>query len=198
MPKVGVQPIRRAQILDAAFESIAERSLESTRMRHIAEIAGVSHPSLHYYFDTKEKLIVALLDRLLAEFKNGREEGLAAAVGPLAKLRFLQEHQKKIIAEKSDNLEVYYDYWVQATKQPSVRQKVHQMYAGWRSDIRQIVNEGVRQGIFRADRSAMFPEMLIALFQGAALQSILDPDGFDLEIYFVEVDQFITSFLREE
>lgn len=198
MPKVGVQPIRRAQILDAAFESIAERSLESTRMRHIAEIAGVSHPSLHYYFDTKEKLIVALLDRLLAEFKNGREEQLTAATGPLSKLRILQEQQKRIIAEKSDTLEVYYDYWVQATKQSSVRQKVNEMYAGWRSEIRQIVAEGVKLGIFRVERSAIFPEMLIALFQGAALQSILDPDGFDLEKYFEEVDQFITSFLMEE
>lgn len=198
MPKVGMQPIRREQILDAAFASIAERSLESTRMRHIAETARVSQPSLHYYFDTKDRLVVALLDRLLAEFKEGREERLAAAEGPLSKLRVLLEQQKRIIAEKSDSLEVYYDFWVQATKRPSVREKVRQMYTSWRADIRRILDDGVQQGIFRADRASLAPAMLIALFQGAALQSIIDPESFDLEQYFEQVDKFIVSFLGYE
>ena len=198
MPKVGMQPIRRKQILNAAFESIAERSLESTRMRHIAKAAGVSQPSLHYYFDTKDKLIVALLDRLLIEFREGREERLAAAEGPLSKLRVLLEQQRQIIAEKSDTLEVYYDFWVQATKRPSVREKIQQMYSGWRADIREILDEGVERGIFRADRAAMAPAMLVSIFQGAALQSIIDPNGFDLEQYFEQADQFLVSFLGYE
>lgn len=198
MPKVGIQPIRRKQILDAAFKSIAERSLESTRMRHIAKVAGISQPSLHYYFDTKDKLIIALLDRLLAEFKEGRAERLEAATGPLDKLRVLLEQQKRIIIKKSDTLEVYYDFWVQATKRSPVRKKIQQMYANWRADLCQIVDEGVAQGLFRADRASAAPAMLISIFQGAALQSIIDPNDFDLEQYFEQADQFLVSFLGHQ
>jgi len=195
VPKVGMQPIRRAQILDAAFDSIAERSLEGTRMRNIAEAAGVSQPSLHYYFNTKDKLIVALLDRLLAEFRAEREEQLAAAEGPLARLRVMLAHQKQFIMENSDTFEVYYDFWVQATKRPSVGDKVRQMNSGWRAVIREVLEEGVKTAVFRADRVKMAPAILVSILQGAALQYILDPEDFDLDLYFEQAEQYLVHFL---
>lgn len=198
MPKVGMQPIRRKQILDATFESVAERSLESTRMRQIADTAGISQASLHYYFDTKDKLIVALLDRLLVEFKEGREERLAIAGGAVVKLRVMLEDQKRIITEKASSLEVYYDFWVQATKRPSVHEKIQDMYSSWRADLQAILNEGVAEGEFLADRIPMAPVLLVSMFQGAALQNIIDPDSFDLDQYFDEVNQLIMCFLVGE
>lgn len=198
MPKVGMQRIRRKQILDAAFESVAKHSLESTRMRQIAKVAGVSQPSIHYYFDTKDKLIIALLDRLLNEFKEGREERLAMAEEPLAKLRVLLEEQKRIISEKSYNLEVYYDFWVQATKRELVREKIQNMYASWYADLRKVLEEGVEKGIFDQDRAQMGPSMLISLFQGAALQFLVDLEGFDLDSYFEEAGRMVLSYLRGE
>lgn len=195
MPKVGMQPIRREQILSAAFESIAKRSLESTRMRHIAKSAGVSQPSLHYYFDNKDTLIVALLDRLLAEFQAAREEALAVAAGPWDKLRALLELQKQVIAGKPKTLEVYYDFWVQATKRPTVRRKVKQMQAHWRSAIGEVLDVGVRQGVFRADRAEMAPALIVSVLLGAALQHVIDPEGFDLDAYFEQAERWLVDLI---
>jgi AcrR family transcriptional regulator len=197
-PKLGVEPLRREQILNAAFEVIAERSLEATRMRDIAASAGVSHPSLHYYFNTKDQLIVALLDRLLAQFLNGVEERLAAAGTPVARLRVLLEQQKRLIEEHKDRLEVYYDFWVQATKRPIVRRKIREMYSSWRGTINRTLDDGVKQGQFRADRVPQAEFLLVSLFQGAALQSIVDPANVDLGAYFDQVDRFIVHFLSDE
>jgi len=197
-PKLGVEPVRRDQILNAAFEVIADRSLEATRMRDIASAAGVSHPSLHYYFDTKDQLIVALLDRLLEQFLSGYEERLADAGDPLAKLRVLLEQQKGLIEHRKDQLEVYYDFWVQATKRPITRRKIREMYSSWRGTINRILDDGVRQGQFRADRVPQAEFLLVALFQGAALQSIVDPANVDLGAYFAQVDKFIVHFLCDE
>jgi AcrR family transcriptional regulator len=181
--------------LNAAFEVIAERSLEATRMRDIATAAGVSHPSLHYYFNTKDQLIVALLDRLLEQFLSGYEERLATAGNSLAKLRVLLEQQKWLIEHHTDQLEVYYDFWVQATKRPIVRRKIQRMYSSWRGTINRTLDDGVAQGLFRADRARQAEFLLVSLFQGAALQSIIDPASFDLDAYFAQVDEFITEFL---
>lgn len=197
-PKVGTEPLRREQILDAALETVARRSLESTRMRQIASTAGVSQASLHYYFNTKDQLIVKLLDRLLEEFLRGRNELLHAAKGPLSKTRVLLDQQKRLIEGDKDRLEVYYDFWVQATKRPLVRKKIAEMYSGWRRDIQEIIERGVEQGVFRRDRAAQAPFMLISLFQGAALQYIIDPQHFDLEAYFQEVEAFVVHFLGGE
>jgi len=197
-PKLGVEPVRRDQILNAAFEVIADRSLEATRMRDIASAAGVSHPSVHYYFDTKDQLIVALLDRLLEQFLSGYEERLADAGDPLAKLRMLLEQQKGLIEHRKDHLEVYYDFWVQATKRPIARRKIRGMYSSWRGTINRILDDGVRQGQFRADRVPQAEFLLVSLFQGAALQSIVDPANVDLGAYFAQVDKFIVHFLCHE
>lgn len=197
-PKLGVEPLRREQILNAAFEVIAERSLEATRMRDIATAAGISHPSLHYYFDTKDQLIVALLDRLLEQFLSGHEERLVDAGDPLAKLRVLLEQQQGLIEHRKDQLEVYYDFWVQATKRPIVRRKIREMYSSWRGTLNRILDDGVRQGQFRADRVLQAEFLLISLFQGAALQSIVDPANVDLGAYFAQVDKFIVHFLNDE
>jgi AcrR family transcriptional regulator len=195
--KVGMELTRREQILNAALESIAQRSLEGTRMRHIAEAAGVSQPSLHYYFDNKDALIVALLDRLLAEFRATREQGLAAASSPEGKLRVFLEQQKEFLLKSPKTLEVYYDFWVQATKRPSVREKMKRMQTHWRSVIGAVLDEGVRQRAFSSARSEVAPALIVSLLHGAALQYIIEPESFDLDAYFEEVERWLARLITD-
>jgi AcrR family transcriptional regulator len=195
VPKVGTEPIRRQQILDAAFKNIAEHSLEGTRMRSIAKTARVSQPSLHYYFDSKDGLIVALLDRLLAEFGAARDKGLAAAAGPQAKLHALLEVQRQLVAESPEILEVYYDFWVQATKKSRIRRQMKRMQAHWRQVIGEILAEGVQQGVYRSDRVEMVPALIASILHGAALQHVIDPEDFDLDRYFELAERWLVSLI---
>ena len=130
-----------------------------------------------------------------AEFRAEWEEQLAAAEGPLARLRVMLAHQKQFIVEKSDTFEVYYDFWVQATKRPSVGDKIRQMNSGWRAVIRELLDDGVRSGVFRADRVKMAPAILVSILQGVALQYILDPEEFDLDLYFEQAEEYLIHFL---
>lgn len=65
------QQARSRQMVDALIEAtakvIAQRGLDSTTTPAIAEIAGVSVGSLYQYFDGKDALITALLDKLVAD-----------------------------------------------------------------------------------------------------------------------------------
>ncbi|NUP11544.1 MAG: TetR/AcrR family transcriptional regulator [Polyangiaceae bacterium] len=60
--------LRREQLLDAAFALVAERGLEGLRTRDVAARAGVNVATLHYYFASKEDLIVGLVDLVRAKF----------------------------------------------------------------------------------------------------------------------------------
>ena len=53
MPKVGMEPIRRAQIIGAVIETVAEQGLEALTMDAVARTAGVSKGVVNYYFVTK-------------------------------------------------------------------------------------------------------------------------------------------------
>ena len=54
-------------LVDATAKTIAERGLADTTTNHIAKRAGVSVGSLYQYFDGKDALVNALLDRISTE-----------------------------------------------------------------------------------------------------------------------------------
>lgn len=54
-------------LVDATALTIAEHGLASATTARIAETAGISIGSLYQYFDSKEQLYAALLDRIVAE-----------------------------------------------------------------------------------------------------------------------------------
>jgi len=54
------------RILDAAEGLFAERGYEGTSLREIARRAGIQQPGLYNYFENKQALYTAVLDRALA------------------------------------------------------------------------------------------------------------------------------------
>lgn len=57
MPKLGMEPIRRAQVIRAVIESIADEGLEALTMDGVAKKAGVSKGVVNYYFSSKHDLL---------------------------------------------------------------------------------------------------------------------------------------------
>ncbi|MBV8720318.1 MAG: helix-turn-helix transcriptional regulator, partial [Chloroflexi bacterium] len=55
------QPDRRARIVDAAFHVIAERGYAAASIKAIARAAGVAPGLVHYYFASKEDLLIEVL-----------------------------------------------------------------------------------------------------------------------------------------
>src|SRR3954454_9790421 len=57
------RPERLEQILDAACRAILDRGFPATRIADIAAAAGVSTGTVHYYYATKDEVLVAALTR---------------------------------------------------------------------------------------------------------------------------------------
>ncbi|GAA1254853.1 TetR/AcrR family transcriptional regulator [Kitasatospora nipponensis] len=66
MPKLVDHEERRAQIIDALLRAAADTGLHAVTMRSVALEAGISVRLVQYYFDTKEQLLLAALNRLTA------------------------------------------------------------------------------------------------------------------------------------
>src|SRR6187402_2090213 len=67
------------RIIDAMRESVAKRGAAGSTFEHVAREAGVSRGLLHYYFGTKERLLVEVV-RTDTELRLARlDEPLAAA-----------------------------------------------------------------------------------------------------------------------
>src|SRR3977135_2099121 len=68
---------RAQRIVDAMRASVAQRGAAGSTFDHVAREAGVSRGLLHYYFGTKERLLVEVVRREC----EGRGELRRAAVG---------------------------------------------------------------------------------------------------------------------
>lgn len=63
---------RRNQILDAALEVFKNRGYRAGSMREVARVSGMSLSSLMHHFNTKEDLLMALLERRDADSPGQR------------------------------------------------------------------------------------------------------------------------------
>ncbi|MFB2604448.1 TetR family transcriptional regulator, partial [Rhizobium phaseoli] len=54
MPKVGMEPVRRKALVDAALRVIGDHGSLAVTMSDIARQAGVSAALAHHYFGSKE------------------------------------------------------------------------------------------------------------------------------------------------
>ena len=82
MPKVGMGPVRRAQLVEATIWSIHEFGLADTTVTKIARKAGVSPGIVHHYFADKDDLLFETMAVMLENLRTEAVRRLAAARTP--------------------------------------------------------------------------------------------------------------------
>lgn len=86
MPKRGMAPIRRRQLVDAAISIIHEEGFAHATVARIARRAGVSSGIVHHYFTDKEDLLFATMQALLSDLRADAAARLSLARAPLERL----------------------------------------------------------------------------------------------------------------
>jgi TetR/AcrR family transcriptional regulator, transcriptional repressor of bet genes len=87
MPKRGMGPIRRKQLVEAAIAVIHEQGFANATVVRIAQRAGVSAGMVHHYFESKDDLLFATMRHLLADLRADAVARLSRAAGPDQRIR---------------------------------------------------------------------------------------------------------------
>ncbi|QEL25261.1 TetR family transcriptional regulator [Bosea sp. F3-2] len=82
----GMDPDKRRQILDGAHQVFIARGFDAASMSDIATAANVSKGTLYVYFEDKEHLFVALIERERESQKRGAFEALNEDSDPVRAL----------------------------------------------------------------------------------------------------------------
>src|ERR1700760_1720720 len=127
---------RRAALLQAAFDVVAEVGFEGLRTRAVATRAGVNIATLHYYFPSKQDLIEGLAELLGAKFvtldgPTPRASGLPA----LDRLRQEFSDGRFYLKHHPEMLLVMQEFALRGKRDPEVKKTVDQMNAHWRDGI---------------------------------------------------------------
>src|SRR5690606_11952972 len=86
MPKLGMEPIRRAALVKATIAQIGETGSLDVTVQQIAKRAGMSSALAHHYFGSKEQIFLAAMRHVLTVYGAEVRGALLMAQGPKARL----------------------------------------------------------------------------------------------------------------
>lgn len=121
MPKVGMEPIRRKALIDAAISAIGERGSLDVTMSEIAGRAGVSSALAHHYFGAKDDLLAATMRHLLTELDADARTSLRAATSPYQRVRAVIAVNFSAKQFRPETIAAWLTFYVAAQKSPTLR-----------------------------------------------------------------------------
>jgi len=86
MPKLGMEPIRKAALVNAAIHEIGSAGSLDVTVAQIAQRAGMSTALAHPYFGGKEAMFLAAMRHVLTLYGAEVRGALGAVTGPEARL----------------------------------------------------------------------------------------------------------------
>lgn len=86
MPKIGMEELRRKDLISAAIQTIGQRGSLDVTVAQIARKAGVSAALAHHYFGGKDQLLLATMRHLLSELGADLRLALQTVSAPRERL----------------------------------------------------------------------------------------------------------------
>ncbi len=165
------------RIIDAMRSSVAARGIAGSTFEHVAGEAGVSRGLLHYYFGTKERLLVEVVRRD-TELRVARvDDSLAAAHSVEDVLDALVSNLLETIAEEPGVFALLFEVFSAGRRNEEIRREVADLFNRTRDHLAKMLAEKEQEGTlsmrFGAPATVSY---LIAIGDGIALQALADPE----------------------
>ncbi|MFZ5570446.1 MAG: TetR/AcrR family transcriptional regulator [Thermodesulfobacteriota bacterium] len=164
---------KKTRILQALDRCLRKKPFDRTSIKDIAETAGVNHGLLHYYFKSKEDILIQYIDYILEYYKSTFNEWLASKQtegGSAQKLleEFFQFMNEKITLNKNLST-VFIEIWEIALYNRKVRSRLQRTYQAW-IDVLTDMLTPLTQDTAGARRSGI---ATVAFLEGMALFSVI-------------------------
>ena len=192
---LATEDTTRQKILSAAADLIAELGWPAVTTRRIAERAGVNNALIHYYFGTKDALLLEAASAMFTEEFAGPmtrmftaptfSESMQAYVDYL---RAIEEHGPAVI--------VTVEAMLRGVRDEAVRTWIEGLLGGARQMLEQLVVAAQKRGELPADLDpGGAAVVLAALMDGLVLYRLVFPD-LDLDAVGSSLLGLMTASLK--
>jgi AcrR family transcriptional regulator len=173
---------RRQMIVKVAFSLIAREGFEGFRTQSVADGAGITGATLHYYFPTKQDLVEAVATHLANRYASERApwpadggdlpDALKQLRRQFADFKFYRQRKPELLA-------VSREFLIRAMRDPAVAKVIGPLNEHWRRDFEGILRSGQKEGVFRGDLDSETVSVVIAgALWGASSLFPNTPAGF--------------------
>jgi AcrR family transcriptional regulator len=165
------------RIIDAMRHSVAKRGTTGSTFDHVSREAGVSRGLLHYYFGTKEQLLVEAVRRD-GELRLERlEANLATAKTADDLIDLMVQNLQETVREDPDFLTLVFELFTLSQRNEDIAAEYAALLRRTRQQVAELLAVAQREGLLHlhAEPEAI-AEILFSLADGFALRMLSEPD----------------------
>ena len=165
------------RIVEAMRRSVASRGTVGATFEHVSREAGVSRGLLHYYFGTKEQLLVEAVRRDCEVRMEVLERQLSQAQSAEAFIDLMAENLQETVRKDPDFVTLIFELFTLSRRNSDIAVEYGELMRRTREQVAGMLAVGQREGILRlhAEPEAV-AEILFSLADGFALRMLAEPD----------------------
>jgi AcrR family transcriptional regulator len=164
------------RIVSAMRQSVASRGASASTFDVVAREAGVSRGLLHYYFGSKERLLVEVVRNDCDTRIAALEERLEAAGSVDEIIESLVQSLRAFVAEDAPQA-VLYEMISASRHSEEIRAELGELYVRWRDHLADVLRTKEQEGVVHLEADAeSVASILFALGDGLGMQLMADPE----------------------
>jgi len=173
------ESIRREQIISSTYELATRGGLRAVTIRDVAKRAEMSTGLVIFHFRTKERLILALLDHVLATtitLRVGPE--LQTIEDPLERLTALLRQEMARLSTEPKQNRLFFEFWNEGMWNRAVRLRMQRELDRYRAAFRPMTEQVISADPerFSGLSAESLAAVAVAFIKGCAVQSMVEPD----------------------
>jgi AcrR family transcriptional regulator len=168
---------KAARIVDAMRVSVAEHGIAGSTFDRVAREAGVSRGLLHYYFGSKERLLVEVVRREAEVRGRSLDQAVAGASGADELIHALVRNLEEILGEGQSAMVTFYELLTLGQRNAEIAAELAELARRMRTRLAEALRAGREAGVFELrappDDVASF---LFALADGVTIRRLAEPE----------------------
>ncbi|MCG6901207.1 MAG: transcriptional regulator BetI [Rhodobacter sp.] len=121
MPKLGMEPLRRAALVEATIDCIGQAGSLDVTVGQIAARAGMSPALAHHYFGAKDQIFLAAMRHILTLYGAAVRDALAQAQTARARLEAIVQASFDDGQFRRPVVSAWLNFYVQAHQSPEAQ-----------------------------------------------------------------------------
>lgn len=163
----------RERLIAAGYTVLSEKGYEATTVKEVARVAGVSPGLFHYYFASKEELLIAVLREAGTRYGQMMRD-LRATVPADHSLQVAVAATRERVAQEPEWYRLRYELFALGLRNPTFLPVLGELLAF----IRQMFARAFQDITGRDEAQAQaLAAVALACFDGLALQQLAQPDA---------------------
>ena len=197
MPAIPeLEAIRKAQILDAALQTIAARGHANVTMDDICRAANLSKGGLAHYYRSKNDLFLAAFQEFFDRIFQRSQETMAAFDDPMEQLLSFDWLYDLNDPELNIGYPIVFDVMSIAVHDDTYRRIFHDWIDNWIVLLEGALRKGMAKGHFKKLNPDAVARAISAIYQGMATRWYLDPESHSTEWAVASFKQAIKGLMQ--